>query len=562
MLRRITLLVALLAIAAIIFEVVRSSSQIPQQAVLVVPLSGTIEERPARDWLERLRARGPALPTLLLHLEKARRDERVAAVVLRLQTLDAGFARLQELRAALTALAQSKPVFAWLDLGTLNATRELYLASAAKQIFVSPGYLGPVAGVTGQFLYLRGFLEKLGIAVEAERIGAYKSAPEMFTERGMSDAARQQGNEILDGVYAELVAGIAQGRALDPDAVRKLVDAAPGTAAELVDAKLADGVAQQAELLRKVGLENLEEITLDEYLSVDPAQFQLRTGPKIALVFAEGTIVPGGGVGLDSDFTPERIGGALDAAAEDEEIRAIVLRINSGGGSSQASEAIWQRVVAARQKKPVVVSMGDAAASGGYYVACGASSIVAQSTTLTGSIGIFFLRPSIETLLERLEIRSETIGRGSLSGIVLPDHRMSEPERLRMRTILRDQYQLFLQRVAAGRPLQTEEVDALGQGRIWLGGRAQEVKLVDALGGLSRAVDLAKEAAGIAPEIDPERVIFPAPQGLAEQLRSLTGGLGWAWFARRFAHELPDWLSAAATLEDAVYLPSFWVQFQ
>ena len=558
--RRVTLIVALLALAAIAYAALNTGPAIPERAALVIELSGPIEERPPIDWLDRLSARGPALPTLILQLEKARRDERIAGVVLKVRSLETGFARLQELREAVAALAEKKPVVAWLDLGALNATRELYLASAAKQILVAPGYLGPVAGVTGQFLYLRGFLDKVGIAVEAERIGAYKSAPEMFTERAMTEPARKQANEILDAVYGELVAGIAKGRNLAPDAVRTLVDAAPGTAAELVDAKLVDGVAQSEELLEKAGFKDLEELSLNEYLGVDPGEFQLRNGPKIALVFAEGTIAPGG-VGLDSGFTPERIGSALDAAAADDDIKAVVLRINSGGGSSQASEAIWQRVVAAKKKKPVVVSMGDAAASGGYYVACAADSIVAQPTTLTGSIGIFFLRPSFETLLERLEIRSETIGRGSLSGIVLPDHRMSEGERARMRHILRDQYQLFLQRVAAGRPLKTEEVDDLGQGRSWMGGRAQEVKLVDALGGLSRAVDLAKEKAGIAAELDPQRVVFPAPQGLADQLRSLTGGLGWAWLRQRVAQELPDWL-AASTLEGAVYLPSYWVHLQ
>jgi protease-4 len=563
--RRLTVLIAIAVLGWLAFELARSGQRVPERSALVIELEGTLQERPAMSWLEQLRSRGPALPTLLLQLEKAAADERVEAVLLRMRGLSAGFAQMKELREAVQVLAVTKPVIAWLDLASLNATRELYLASAARQVYVAPGYLGPLAGLVGQFVFLRGFLEHIGVSVEATRVGAYKSATETFTQDSMSEQAREQTDALLDGIFAELVGGIARGRRLEPAQVQTLIDAAPGTAQELIDAALADAIASEEEVLERAGFGALEELPYARYAALDPGDFGLRSGPRIALVIAEGTIASQS-LGPEGGFTPERIGEALDQAAEDDSIRAIVLRINSGGGSSQASEAIWQRVVAARQKKPVIASLGDTAASGGYYVASGASRIVAESTTLTGSIGVFLLRPSFGELLEKLRIRTEFVRRGRFAGLALADRNLEEAERQRLDGLVAAQYSLFLERVAAGRPLEKAEVDAVAQGRVWLGSRARELELVDELGGLARAVEMAKAEAGIPADVDPERVLLPGPEDLQTQLRGLlrsSVGELWAGAGAPLVQELPGWLhSSALLLGEIVYLPPVWVELR
>ena len=346
--RRLITIALILGVAVMIgYALLRSGPRIPETNVLVLELGGRLEEAPAMDALQQLIARGPALPTLLLQLEKAAADQRIEAVLMRIRALDIGYARVQELRDAVSRLRQAgKPVIALLDLASLNATRELYLASSADKIYLVPGFLGPFAGIAGQYLHLGGFFEKLGIQVEYERVGDYKSAPEMFAAREMSEPARQTFNELLDGLFAQIVGGIAAGRGLDAARVRQLVDAAPSTAAEYTAAGLADGVADQEELLEREGLEDAEELLWDTYLQVDPRDLGLRTGPQIALIFGDGPIVQGerGRPPRRRTFAADTIAEALEEAGEEEDVRAIVLRINSGGGSALASDQLWRKM--------------------------------------------------------------------------------------------------------------------------------------------------------------------------------------------------------------------------
>jgi protease-4 len=544
--RRITLALVLLAVLAIAYSLFRSGPELTEPAVLVLELAGDLEEAPPTDPLAQFSARGPALPTLLLQLEKAQADERVHGVVLRIRPITVGFARIQELRDAVATLAESgKPVLALLDMASFNSTREMYLASAATRIYTVPSFLGPFSGLAGQYMQLGGLLDQIGVDFEYERIGEHKTAPEMFASTEMSDVAREQARTIIDGIFEQILRGVADGRKMTPDRVAQLIDQAPATSAEFLASGLSDGEAGFEELLAEEGLDELEQVELDFYIHVDPTDFDLRTGPGIALVFGDGTIVPGGGRGARAgSFAADSIAAALDAAAEDEEIAAIVLRINSGGGSALASDLIWRAVRRAREEKPIVISMADAAASGGYYVASAANAIVAQPATLTGSIGVYVQRPSFAGLFSKLSIGTERISRGRFSGMAALDAPLSVGQRERIRSFVRAQYDEFLERVSAGRDMPTEEVDRLGRGQVFLGETALAHGLVDAVGGLHVAIERAKLESGIDPDVDPKRLVFPDPRSLAQQLRDLVSG------------ELRTWVAEAL-----LPLPSWWIYF-
>ena len=562
--RFLGVVLVIIVVGMIAFSLFSAGPDVADESALVLELNGALEEVPAVDALAQLTARGPALPTMLLILEMAAADKRIQSVVLHVRALEAGYARIQELRNALLRVREAgTSVVAVLDIASLNATREYYLASAADKIFADPGYLGPIAGVAGQYVHLGGFFERIGIQWEYERVGPFKSAVEMFSEREMSEPAREMTEEIIGGVFDQIVRAIAERRAMSAEQVKQLIERAPATPRELVEAGLIDGIAGAQTALEEAGMGQLEEVEAEVYRNVSPQSLGLRTGPTIALVFGDGTIVQQGAGPFAPRFATDDVGEAMELAGNDEDVRAVVLRINSGGGSALASEQLWRVVREVRKKKPVVVSMSDAAASGGYYVASGASSIVAQPMTLTGSIGVFFMRPAFAGLYEKLDIGTEVIARGQHAAVAASDLPFTEEQRERTATYVGAIYGDFLERVAEGRRSSPEEIDSVGQGRVWLGSAALERGLVDELGGLHEAVQLAKRAVGLAEDEDPARVIFPPPRSVAEQLGDLlSADLGGALRARLLPFELPEILTWAwfPRRGEVAYLPTHWVQ--
>jgi protease IV len=553
-------------VAMIAWSLLSTRPKVAPDSVLVVELSGSLEEAPPVDPLSRFSARGTALPTLLLQLEMAAVDSRVRAVLLHLRPVSIGYARIQELRAAIERLRLAgKMVVAVLDMQSLNATREYYLASAADKVFVDPGLLAPFAGIAGQYVHLAGLFEKLGIRVEYERVGRFKSAVEMFAEHEMSEPARQMTTAIIDGVFGQIVGGIAESRKLSPERVRELIDAAPGTAEEYVEAGLADGIAGRDAVLQRVGFDKKQELKSEDYAALDPRSVGLRNGPEIALIFGDGNIVQTRSGPLGAGFASDSLAEALGDAAADDDVKAIVLRINSGGGSALASEQVWRAVRKAHEKKPVVVSMADAAASGGYYVASGADAIVAEPATLTGSIGVFMLRPSFAQLYDKLDIGVEVIARGKHAGVAGSDLPLNPEQRARTASYVQATYRDFLHRISEGRGTDVDELDKLGRGYVWLGSAAAENGLVDRLGGLHEAVALAKERAGIAADVDPARAIFPGPRSLGDQLRELFHSELAASLQRALLpFDLPEPLAWAWLARDSelAYLPTHWVEIR
>ncbi|HKC52799.1 MAG TPA: signal peptide peptidase SppA, partial [Myxococcota bacterium] len=427
--------------------------------------------------------------------------------------------------------------------------------------------LAPLGGIAGQFLHLAGFFEKLGVKWEYSRVGEYKSAVEEYAARAMSPKAREMTEGLIDGVFAQSVDGIANGRGLSGEKVRALFETVPGTPQELIAAGLADEVSGRKEALEKGGLPGATEVDAAVYQRIDPSSLGLRLGPHIALVFGDGVIVDERGRSFQKLFVAEEVEKALDAAADDDAIKALVFRVNSPGGGTQASERIWRALRRVREKKPVVVSMADYAASGGYYVASAANAILAEPATFTGSIGVYVLRPSFAGTLEKLDIGHETIARGAYAGMLTGDAPMTPLQRARTDAFTEAAYHDFLDRVSEGRGTPPEKIDALGRGRVWLGSDALANNLIDELGGLAAAVARARREAKIENEPDPVRVILPVPEGPLDQLKSLVRGESSHRLLQALLPlpldfpQLPPlgWLASTGGL---AYLPPVWLELR
>lgn len=455
--------------------------------------------RPRRVLFFAVRDEDP-LGELLARLDRAGDDPEVSALVLEVGELPVGAGRVEELRAAVGRLRARKPVLAYLTGG---GTPGYWLASAASAVAAPPDGAVLVNGLARGQLYLRDGLARLGVAVEVARAGAWKAAPEPLTRSGPSDEARTMTAALLDDVWDRLRADVAAARGLPPERVAALLDQGLFTAAEAKAAGLVDELLWPDELRAWAGRAAGRPARLAPAWRPAPERAAQRWGPRpvVAVVRLEGTIVAGksrgeplGDGGLAGE---ETVTAALRAAAEDGAVRAIVLRVESPGGDAEASGRIWREVRQARRRKPVVVSMGDYAASGGYLAAVGADAIVAEPSTLTGSIGVFVLKPDLSGLLERLSIARDVQQRGRNADVASLAKPWSAEERAAVERLVAATYRAFLEKVAEGRGLSPEAVEQVAGGRVWTGAQALERRLVDRLGGLREAVALAGARAGL-----------------------------------------------------------------
>ena len=495
---------------------------VPDGATLVIDLQGDFIEAPAPNLLAQLagdRAR-PFLDLLsIFHL--AERDERLAHVVLRIQPLMIGWGQADELRAAIGRLrARGLHTVAHVEVQGFSTNKELYVASAADEIWVAPGSGLPLVGLAAEYLFLGGFWEKLGVDFDVAKAGRYKSAVEVYAEREMSDDAREMANALLDDAYRRFVVALAEGRDLSPEAVVDAIDEGVVRTQQLEALGLVDGEAHLDEVFERFEGEVVYDV---DYARIDPTEIGFDAQHEIALIYGTGPVVQGEAsdslLAGEPVFASETLSRAIEEAAESESVRAILLRIDSPGGSALASEIVWRALARAREAgKPVVVSMSDVAASGGYYVAAGADVIVADPGTLTGSIGVFAIRPIIGGLFDKLEVGVDSLTRGRHADFLLSSEKLSPAALARLQTSVSDTYQLFLARVAAGRGLAIDAVDKVAQGRVWTGAQAFEAGLVDELGGLYTAARRAKVEAGLDPDEDVLLVPFPRPPTLSEQL--------------------------------------------
>ncbi len=430
----------------------------------------------------------------------ARSDERIAGISINNPYLIAGMAQTKALRDALRDFKKSgKFVYAY---GDLFLQRDYYLSSIADSIFINPVGGMDFKGLAAEVLYFKDFQDKTGVKMEVVRHGEYKSAVEPFLSSEMSESNREQIQSLLGSIWQSVRDEIAESRGLTPESLDQVADTLGGRHPEMaLEAGLVDGLAYldtyEKKLLRESGGEGKhpEKISLQRYMRYSRKKRVHRGTDEIAVVYAQGEILYGEG-GPDYIGQGQMIK-ALRNVREDKDVKAVVLRVNSPGGSALTSDIIWRELQLTRKEKPVVVSLSDIAASGGYYLAVGGDKILAEPSTITGSIGVFATVPNISGLSDKVGINAEQVGTHRFS----MDYSFFEPMREDFREILRESiektYDTFLQRVAEGRGIPVSRVDSLARGRVWSGAEALENGLVDRLGGMPEALELAAEMAGI-----------------------------------------------------------------
>jgi protease-4 len=510
-------------------------------------------------------AGGDPLDDLSRRLAEAGQDDSVGALVLEIGDLPLGAGRTEELRAAMHRLRLRKPVLAYLTGGGLKS---YWLASAATQVAMAPSSTLMVNGLASSQFYLRDGLARLGVSVEVVRAGAYKTAPEPLTRNDPSPESREMTGALLDDVYGRLVADVARGRQLDPAAVQGLLDEGLFSAVEARAAGLVDEVLWPDELegwARKVSGQALD--AAGGYHPAPPRQAR-RWGPRpvVAVIGVEGAIAEGrsrreplGAGGLTGARSlVERI----EQASRSSEVKAIVLRIDSPGGDALASDLIWRAVKKARERKPVVASLGDLAASGGYLVAVGAQWIVAEPSTLTGSIGVFVLKPDFSGVLEKLAVHRSVQTRGRHADLASPARPWTPEERALLEKQVDAVYGTFLDRVVEGRSLSRAEVEPLAGGRVWTGRQALALKLVDQLGGLEEAVAVARERAGLPADAALEVRRVGGSWWDVKLAVALGGATGDEPLLSKTAALFPELRAAALLLElgPVLALPLEWVE--
>lgn len=524
--------ITLIGLATMAALVGRRGPNIPKSAMLVLRVGGDLEETSPNDVVTFLRPRTPTVRSVVDTLRKAKVDARVSAVLLEPVGFSSPYwGKVQEVRDAVQDFKSSgKPVYAYLAAAD---DRSYYLATAATRIIVMPSAQVDLNGVATYALFLRGAFDKFGVVPDMHHIGDYKTAVNAYTEKTYTAAHKEMDQWLNRDLFEQIVTRVAEGRGKTIDEVRTLVDSGPFLPPDALRAGLIDEIGyedQAIETLRAEQGEDLVRLDGEDYARVPSTTLGLDKGPRIAVIYASGAIVDGRG-GTDplngTAIGSETLIDAIRRVRKDSTIKAIVLRVDSPGGSATASDAIWHELMLARTEKPerpLIVSMSDLAASGGYYIAMPGEAIVAQPATLTGSIGIYGGKLVMGGVYEKLGAHIESTSIGRNAEMFSPARPFNESELQKIEGSLRAFYTDFVRKAAESRHTTPDRIDALAQGRVWTGRQAKDRGLVDELGGLDRAVAIAKERAKIPADSGVELVSFPAPKSLFELLRETTSG--------------------------------------
>jgi protease-4 len=481
--------------------------------------------------------------TVVESLRKAKQDARVAAVLLLPSNFQSPYwAKIQEVRDAILDFKRSgKPTFAFLEYG---GEREYYLATACDKVFLLPSSPLDFSGLASYEMFLRGTLDKIGAYPDMHHIGDYKTYTNQFTEKGFTPAHREMAESLNRDAFEQLIRAVADGRRKSEADIVRLVDQGPFLAEDAVHAGLVDDLAYEDQVnARLPGRDNAQKIEIEDYARVSAPSAGRRTG-RMALLYASGTITSG-----RSGFNPingsvigsDTLVDSIRKIRADDSIKAIILRIDSPGGSAVASDVIWRELFVTRSghpPKPIVASMSDLAASGGYYIAVAAQTIVAEPGTLTGSIGILGGKIVTGGTFAKLGVNIDGVVEGRNADMNSPVRPYNDQERKKLEEQLQSFYDQFVEKVAQARKMTPERVDAIAQGRVWTGRQAKDLGLVDALGGLDRAVSLAKQAARIPQDQGVELVVYPPRKTFYEILSSQFGGSG----------DLAEWRALAGLL--------------
>ncbi len=490
-------------------------------SVLVQPVGGCYPEYPPGGITSGIFASAePTLHGILENLSKAAADDRIDGVIVTVESPCAGYAMLEEIRAGIGKVrAAGKPVWAWSDM--LNV-KSLYVASACDSLFLLPTAYIELSGPYLERLYVTEALDKLGVRPQITRIEGYKSAAEMVTRTDMSPQAREESLNILGDIYPRVMGETAEGLGLSEAELTALLERTLLTADEAVEARLVRGLRYWDEMTGSLpGDGEPRLVQAADYARVEPAKVGLKGKKKIAVVHAQGLI--GGsrsGVNplLGNLMGYESVREDIEKAVQDDDVAAIVFRVDSGGGESIASDRISRAVQQADAEKPVIVSMVDMAASGGYSISYRARTLLADRNTITGSIGSITGKFVLKDFYNHIGITKDGVGMGPAQGFN-SDYRAWTPEEMaRVETDHWAGYNAWIADIARHRDMTPAEVDSLGRGRVWTGEQAVENGLVDRIGGLDEAVAQAKEAAGLALDEKVTLVHYPRPEGFLAEL--------------------------------------------
>lgn len=531
------LIMTILGFICIIGMVGSSNSKpaLKDNAVMVMKLQGQIEDRTEDNWLGELTGEqfnNIGMNRILSSIRKAKNEDKVKGIYLETGILETDYATLQEIR---NALADFKKSGKWIiAYGDALSQGGYYLASVANKVYVNPEGNVDWHGIASQPQYIKDVAAKFGVHFTVVKVGKYKSYTETYTEDKMSDANREQVSRYISGLWQQMLGDVSKSRNISKDSLNRYADGLMvfDDTKLLKSRKMVDGFCYYDEIRdvvkKQLGLKADDTINQVDYNDVDMTIDDSNLmGEEIAVYYCQGSIVRMETPSIydsEQQIVSTKVIKDLQELADNSQVKAVVLRINSGGGDAYASEQIWRAVKELNKKKPVVVSMGGMAASGAYYMSMGAQYIMAQPTTLTGSIGIFGALPDFSDLMTKKlgfkydEVKTNRNSAYASAGMSRP---WSAEEIATMQNYVNRGYSLFRNRVAEGRKMSTEQVEKIAQGRVWLGTDAKKIKLIDGFGGLSDAIDKAAELAHLSSY---QAVEYPALAGWMEQLLDMAGG--------------------------------------
>ena len=457
------------------------------------------------DFMSMTSSQKLGLYDILKDIKKAKTDDKIKGIYLELTNITAGAATVEEIRSALLSFKESgKFIISYSDYYSQKA---YYLASAADKVYINPQGAIEFKGLSAELMFFKGALEKLGVEPQIIRHGKFKSAIEPFILDKMSPANREQTITYMKSIWDNIIAGISESRQITVAELNNLADSMKiENATSALNYKMVDGLKYKDEIIAELHTlsgvpekDNLKFIGLANYTKAPEKKEGDNNGlakEKIAIIYASGEINMG--EGEDQKIGSDGLSKVIRKARLDSTIKAVVFRVNSPGGSALASEVIWREIVLTKQVKPVIVSMGDVAASGGYYISCPADVILADRNTITGSIGVFGVLWNGQKLLnEKLGVTVDRVTTNTHSDIGSVFRPMEDSERAIIQKSVEDIYDVFITHVGEGRGIEKAQVDSIGQGRVWSGVNAKEIKLIDEFGGIERAIEIAKEKANL-----------------------------------------------------------------
>lgn len=500
----IAILIVLVFSSVLLSGITSKDYKLEDNTVLVLRLNGVLKDRvqtdPLSEFLGLSDISEMALTDISSAIKKAKENDKIKGIYIHAGMLYASNASLLELRNDLLDFKESgKFIVAY---GDIYMQGSYFLSSVADKIILNPQGNLDLHGLSSSRTFYKGLFEKIGVEMQIFKVGTYKSAVEPYTQDKMSDANREQVSSYVNDIWKTLLTEISESRQITTDQLNSIADTLPTFKDPqwVLEKKLVDTLMYESEVKKYIadliGVKEISDIELASIADMQSVDFvdERKSDNRIAILYAEGSIKSGD---ESSDINDRYYIKQLEKLKDDDKVKAVVFRINSGGGSAYASEQIWKAVSDLKEKKPIVVSMGDLAASGGYYIAANASMIIAQPSTLTGSIGIFGMFPNVEGLTQKLGMTFDGVKTNKFSDFGEITRPMNREEKAILQEYINRGYDLFLNRCAEGRGISRDSINVIAQGRVWTGNQALKIGLVDALGGIDKAIEYAVTLANL-----------------------------------------------------------------